>query len=128
MYRAVVASSLESPAAVSWKYWDSSTSFSPAANDHAWGGRIREGFIPIREAIRQLAPHIVTCHVHDNNGLSDQHLCPGLGTCDFDAVFEELAKCPRLQSVQNETSFHAGGTTIGHACRVFDGLMAKLGR
>ena len=83
---------------------------------------------PIREAIRQLAPHIVTCHVHDNNGLSDQHLCPGLGTCDFDAVFEELAKCPRLQSVQNETSFHAGGTTIGHACRVFDGLMAKLGR
>ena len=97
-------------------------------NDHAWGGRIREGLIPIREAIRLLAPHIVTCHVHDNNGLSDQHLCPGLGTCDFDAVFEELAKCPRLESVQNETCFHAGGTTIGHACRVFDGLMAKLGQ
>ena len=97
-------------------------------NEHAWGGRIRENFIPIREAIRMLAPHIVTCHVHDNNGLSDQHLCPGLGTCDFDAVFEELARCPRLQSVQNETCFHAGGTTIRHACDVFRDLMAKLGR
>ena len=97
-------------------------------DQHAWGGRIREGFVPMRDAIRMLAPHIVTCHVHDNNGLSDQHLCPGLGNCDFDVVFEELARCPRLESVQDETCFHAGGTAIAHACKVFRDLMGKLGR
>lgn len=96
-------------------------------NIHMWNRRMRDGYVPIREAIRMLAPHIVTCHVHDNNGISDQHRCPGLGVCDFDAVFEELAKCPRLQSIQDETVFSWCGVSIGHACRVFDGLMAKLG-
>ncbi len=93
-----------------------------------WGGKLREGLVPFAEAVRRLAPYIVTTHVHDNDGIYDQHLCPGLGNCDFDAVFSELAKCPRLQSVQNETSFQASGTTIGHACRLFNGFMAKLGR
>ena len=92
-----------------------------------WGGHIAEGMFPMREVFRMLAPHIVTAHVHDNNGLGDQHLSPGQGNCDFDFVFSELAKCPRLQSVQNETSFAASGISIGHACRLFKDLMAKLG-
>ena len=95
-------------------------------NRAMWAGRMQDGLRPMREAIRTLAPYIVTAHVHDNDGLSDQHLCPGLGNCDFDAVFDELSKCPRLQSIQNETCFYAGGTSIGHACRVFRGLMEKL--
>ena len=95
-------------------------------NIHMWNRRIRDGYVPMREAIRLLAPHIVTCHVHDNDGLNDQHLCPGDGICDYDVVFEELAKCPRLQSVQDETEFGTRGVSIGRACRVFDGLMAKL--
>ena len=91
-----------------------------------WGGHIAEGMLPMRDVFRILAPHIVTTHVHYNNGIGDQHLSPGQGNCDFDFVFAELAKCPRLQSVQNETSFGASGISIGHACRLFDGLMAKL--
>lgn len=96
-------------------------------NLHMWGGRMRENMLPVADAIRKLAPYIVTTHVHDNDGWNDQHLCPGLGVCDFDLVFSELARCPRLQSVQNETSFGAGGTSISHACQVFKDLMKKLG-
>ena len=95
--------------------------------DHdVWGGHMREGMVPFGEVMRILAPHIVTVHVHDNNGLSDQHLCPGQGNIDFDAVFAELAKCPRLQSVQDETSLAASGSSLADVCRVFDKLMAPL--
>ena len=93
-----------------------------------WGGNLRRGVLPFADAVGRLAPYIVTTHVHDNDGCYDQHLCPGLGNCDFDAVFAALAKCPRLQSVQDETSFYSGGTTIRHACRLFSGFMEKLGR
>ncbi len=99
----------------------------PTYDRDVWGGHRQDGMIPMRDAIRLLAPYIVTTHVHDNNGLSDQHLCPGMGNCDFDLVFSELAQCPRLQSVQDEMSFPASGVSIGHACRLFDGLMEKLG-
>ena len=91
-----------------------------------WGGHIAEGMFPMKEVFRILAPYIVTAHVHDNSGLGDEHLSPGQGNCDFDFVFSELAKCPRLQSIQNETSFAKAGVSIGHACRLFDGLMSKL--
>ncbi len=98
----------------------------PDYDRDVWSGHMREGMVPFGEAMRILAPHIVTTHVHDNNGLSDQHLCPGQGNCDFDAVFDALAKCPRLQSVQDETTLGASGVSIAHVCRVFDTLAARL--
>lgn len=90
-----------------------------------WGGHLREGMIPMGETFRLLGPNIVTAHVHDNNGLGDQHLFPGMGNCDFDFIFNELAKCPRLQSVQNEASFTSSGVSIAHACRAYAGMMAR---
>lgn len=95
-------------------------------NREMWGGRMREGMHPMREAIRMLAPYLVTAHVHDNDGWSDQHRCPGMGVCNFDEVFAEFAKCPRFESVQNETSFGGCGVSIRHACEVFRDLMTKL--
>ena len=98
----------------------------PTFNKDCWGGHIQDGLLPLRDAFRILAPHIVTAHVHDNNGLGDQHLCPGQGNCDFGLVFSELAKCPRLQSVQDETSHQNSGVSIARVCRVFDELMSPL--
>jgi sugar phosphate isomerase/epimerase len=54
-------------------------------------------------SLEKLIPHIVMCHLHDNNGITDQHLLPGEGTVDFDAVFAGLEKAPRLLSYQSET-------------------------
>lgn len=113
----IMNSAIERPAARVAQEW---------GNIHMWGGNIRR--IPFQEAIGRLAPYIVTCHVHDNDGWSDQHLLPGLGNCDFDEVFTALAKCPHLQSVQNETGFKGSGCSIRRACQVFDALMLKLKR
>ena len=93
-------------------------------NINMWGGKICR--TPFKEAIGRLAQYIVTCHVHDNDGWSDQHLLPGLGNCDFDEVFAEISKCPHLQSVQNETTFKGSGCSIRRACEVFSDLMLKL--
>ena len=52
----------------------------------------------------ELLPYIVTCHLHDNNGLEDQHLPPGQGTIDWAELASALKKAPRLKSIQSETS------------------------
>ncbi|NLG36039.1 MAG: sugar phosphate isomerase/epimerase [Lentisphaerae bacterium] len=57
------------------------------------------------DALTTLLPHIVTCHLHDNNGLEDQHLPPGQGTVDWQRTLDMLSRAPRLISVQNELSF-----------------------
>ena len=98
----------------------------PAYDHDVWGGHMRDGMISFADAMDILGPHIVTAHVHDNDGLSDQHVCPGQGNCDFDAIFAALAKCPRLQSVQDETILRNCGLSVTHICRVFDKLMAPL--
>jgi len=49
-----------------------------------------------------LAPLIVTAHLHDNDGTSDDHRIPGLGTIDWSAVVPVLRQCPRLIHVETE--------------------------
>jgi len=48
------------------------------------------------------APYVVTVHLHDNDGQSDQHLIPGQGTMDWPAVVAALAQCPRLVHAETE--------------------------
>ena len=54
------------------------------------------------QIIRQMLPHIVNCHLHDNDGLQDQHLLPGMGNLDWDSISALLRKAPRLQCLQSE--------------------------
>ena len=54
--------------------------------------------------LEKLAPHIVTAHLHDNNGYSDQHHFPGTGTTDWDNILSGLANCPRIEEMQIEVS------------------------
>lgn len=69
--------------------------------DHLWRGnpQFYKG-----DALQELLPYIVTCHLHDNNGLEDQHLPPGQGTIDWAELASALKKAPRLKSIQSETS------------------------
>jgi sugar phosphate isomerase/epimerase len=67
----------------------------------AWGGTVRQ----YDDCLGIMAPTIVTCHLHDNNSYSDQHNKIGEGTIDWPTLMHRLAtECPRLQSLQNETS------------------------
>ena len=72
------------------------------------------------DALATLLPHIVTCHLHDNNGLEDQHLPPGQGTVDWQRTLDMLSRAPRLISVQNELSFaRKPGVSIPAALEAF---------
>ena len=52
--------------------------------------------------LEKMLPHIVNCHLHDNNGLSDQHLNIRKGTIHWEKIIPLLKKAPRLQCVQCE--------------------------
>lgn len=56
------------------------------------------------DTLGALLPDIVTCHLHDNDGLDDQHKLPGAGTINWPHLFNRLADAPRLRSLQNETN------------------------
>lgn len=42
--------------------------------------------------LRQAGPRIVSTHIHDNHGQEDEHVAPGFGNIDMDAVCRGLAK------------------------------------
>ena len=42
--------------------------------------------------LRQAGPRIVSTHIHDNHGREDEHVAPGFGNIDMDAVCRELAE------------------------------------
>lgn len=51
-----------------------------------------------------LFPHIVNCHVHDNDGITDQHLIPGYGNIDWSLYFPKILSAPRLRCIQCESA------------------------
>ena len=63
----------------------------PAWNDHI---------------LEDVLPHVVNCHLHDNDGQRDLHLLPGKGTIDWSRIVGLLRRAPRLDSVQNEANFN----------------------
>ena len=53
-----------------------------------------------------MLPHVVTCHLHDNHGLNDEHLLPGNGAADWTKIVDRLKTAPRLISLQTELIHH----------------------
>ena len=56
------------------------------------------------DVLNKLLPHIVTCHLHDNNGSQDQHKLPGQGTVNWQEVMKVLPTAPNLKCMQSEVS------------------------
>ena len=52
--------------------------------------------------LEKMLPHVVNCHLHDNNGIVDQHFNPGRGTVDWKHTIGLLKQAPRLQVIQSE--------------------------
>jgi sugar phosphate isomerase/epimerase len=46
----------------------------------------------VMDAVETCSGHIVTTHVHDNNGRRDDHLVPGHGTIDWEGVMMAFQK------------------------------------
>lgn len=77
-------------------------------------------------ALEMLAPHIVTCHLHDNDATSDQHRMVFDGTANWAEYMQELARCPRLISIQDEGNFVSAGIPISKVCATFDRLLELM--
>ncbi len=59
--------------------------------------------------LRKLLPHIVTCHLHTNDRMSDRHWLPTdpRGLTDWASELPQLFSAPRLMQMQSEASVRA---------------------
>ena len=75
------------------------------------------------QILEKLLPHITTCHLHDNNGVHDEHVLPGRGTVDWARVLGLLRSAPRLKCLQNEVIPVRTGASVAEVCRTFGALL-----
>lgn len=70
-------------------------------------------------ALEKMLPHIVNCHLHDNDGTRDQHRIPGCGNVDWKHETALLKKAPRLKNIQCEVIPVRANDSIADICRKF---------
>ena len=75
---------------------------------HAHMGRTDGLPAGIEHAYELLKPLIRSTHVHDNNGVSDDHLWPGAGTIDWKRTVELLREAPQRPPLLIEASGEDG--------------------
>ena len=74
----------------------------------------------------ELLPHIVVAHLHDNDGLADEHKMPMTGTIDWTKTLGILARAPRLMSIEDEAG--PRGMTPEEVSQLYDRLFAQHAR
>ncbi|MBQ9369250.1 MAG: sugar phosphate isomerase/epimerase [Victivallales bacterium] len=74
------------------------------------------------QILEKMLPHIVNCHLHDNNAINDQHQTPGHGNIDWKHVISLLRKAPRLKNIQSEVIPVARKETLAGIVAAFDKL------
>ena len=83
----------------------------PAYQVRNWS---KEGGIKLEpDALGVLFDHVVTVHMHDNNGYADLHGMPGDGTIDWKPLVARLRQCPRMVEFQTEVCFASGTNWAG---------------
>ena len=62
--------------------------------------------------LEKMLPHIVNCHLHDNDGSSDQHRLCGTGSVDWKKVVSLLKTAPNLKNIQCESLSHVNNFSV----------------
>ena len=70
----------------------------------------------------KMLPHIVNCHLHDNDGQFDTHLNVFDGNIDWQKVIRLLRQAPRLKCIQSEVIAMLNCVPIRTLCETFDRL------
>ncbi len=73
----------------------------------------------------KMLPHIVNCHLHDNDGNTDQHKCPGHGNVDWNKIVNLLRRAPRLKCIQSEVILSRDMVSIRTLCETFRKLFPE---
>lgn len=93
----------------------------------AEGGAAPEDIEWETDVLGTMLPHIVMCHLHDNNGLLDEHKLPGDGNMDVLSVMKTLnSSAPRLQSMQSEVLPFRNNYSIRELCGCWNNLCAMV--
>lgn len=71
------------------------------------------GIIEEDGALELLREHVVTVHIHDNDGYADLHAMPGDGTIDWNTLMPRLRNCPRMLELQTEVNLLGGTNWAG---------------
>ena len=58
--------------------------------------------LPVRRWWRSLGDEVAAVHLHDNDGLSDDHLPPGRGTADFGTLVRFLSEARPMPFLELE--------------------------
>ena len=69
-----------------------------------------------------LRPYIVSCHIHDNHGVRDDHDLPGRGNIDWGRIVKVLSEAPRLKNIQSEVLTARRNIPIRTICESIFGL------
>ena len=69
-----------------------------------------------------LRPYIVSCHIHDNHGVRDDHNLPGRGNIDWGRIVKVLSEAPRLKNIQSEVLTARRNIPIRTICESIFGL------
>ena len=67
--------------------------------------------VGIPEAVATLGPRIASVHVHDNNGLKDEHLWPGDGAIPWPATVASLKALATPPPIVLEIHYNLGAQT-----------------
>lgn len=84
--------------------------------------KVKNQEIDTLQILNAMLPHIVNCHIHDNDGMHDQHTLPGWGTADWGQIVSLLKKAPRLQVIQSEVNIPANGVAVRELVETFERL------
>ena len=76
-------------------------------------------------ALEKMLPHIVDCHLHDNDGSGDSHLLPGEGNINWEKTMSQLKQAPRLQVIQSEVRFPRENLSVRRLCETFRQLLKQ---
>lgn len=85
---------------------------------NSWAGKIDY----CNDAVDQLLPYIVTCHIHDNDGYGDDHIMPGTGSINWKELAAKIMSAPRLMSIQSEVNMFRDGNSVKRLVDTFNGI------
>lgn len=85
----------------------------------------------VRAVLEHARPRVVTAHIHDNQGLKDEHLWPGEGTVNWQETMEGLAAAPEFKAgvleirYQDEPAPEAVAKRAAETFAMLEGAAAK---
>ncbi len=82
--------------------------------------------IPLRKWLEGIGDRLVAVHIHDNDGLSDDHLVPGRGTFDFPEFVSFLKTLDPMPFLDLEVDMPRAEASRDYLEKIFQGRVDRV--